>query len=69
MWVNISWEISYSNVALTCVSGICRVEKRFRNESSRLSGGFFCIADDICTVVRSFIQRWFDRVLHEDIDV
>lgn len=32
----------------TWVSGICRVENRFRNESSRLSVGFFgAIADEI----------------------
>lgn len=48
---------------LTWVSGICRVENRFRKESSRFSGGFFCMADDNCTVVRSFIHLWFDLVL------
>lgn len=51
------------SILFTWVSGNWRVENRFINESSRFSGGFFWIADDICTVVRSFIHRWFDFVL------
>lgn len=51
-------------LTVSCVSGICRVENRFKKESSLFKGGFFCIAELSCTVVRSFIHLWFDFVLH-----